>query len=100
MDTIAISSEKVRKALDKVEIVALSLLNRIPENETANISISSQNITLVAENYVLPVEDDDIEKLIIPNATIAEEIDIKEKIQIPISVARSLSKNSKNFRVS
>ena len=94
------ASVNLTNALDIVEMAALNLLNRIPENETSSRLISSENITLVAENYVLPVEDDDMEKLIIPNATIAEEIDIKEKIQIPISVARSLSKTSKNFRVS
>ena len=97
---VATASEGVIKTLNTVETVALNLLNNIPENETASVSISSLSITVVAENYVLPAEGDDIDILTIPDAEIVKERDIEEKIQIPISVARSLSKTSKNFRVS
>ena len=76
------------------------MLNNIPDNETASIAISSPSITVVAENYVLPEEDDGIDKLTIPDAAVVRERDIKEKIQIPISVARSISKNNTNLRVS
>ena len=60
-----------------------------------SISISSLSITLVPENYVISLEDD-IDNLIIP----VEDRNIGEKIQIPISVARSLAKNNTNLKVS
>ena len=75
-------------------------MNNIPENETASVSISSPSITLIAENYIIPEEDNDIDTLIIPDVSAVKDRIIEEKIRIPISVARSFSKNNTNFRVS
>ena len=76
------------------------MLNNIPENETTSVSISSTSITLIAENYIIPEEDNDTDTLIIPDVSAVKDRDIEEKIQIPISVARSFSNNNTNFRVS
>ena len=98
-EDVATASVAVIQTLNIVETIALSLLSHIPENETASISISSPSITLVAENYIIPVEDD-IGTLIIPDVSALKDRNIEEKIQIPISVARSLAKNNTNFMVS
>ena len=96
--TVATASEGVVRILNIIDIIAISLLKNISDN--ASVDISSPSITLVAENYVLPEEDDGIDKLTIPDAAVVRERDIKERIQIPISVARSISKNNANLRVS
>ena len=98
-DTVATASEGAVRILSIIETVAISLLKNISDNE-AGVAISSPSITLIAENYVLPEEDDGIDKLTIPDAAVIRERDIKERIQIPISVARSISKNNANLRVS
>ena len=98
-EDVATASVAVIHTLNTVEAVALSLLSNIPGNETTSISISSPSITLVAEKYIIPVEDD-IDTLIIPDVSALKDRNIEEKIQIPISVARSLAKNNTNFMVS
>ena len=97
-DTVATASEGAVRILSIIETVAISLLKNISDN--ASVAISSPSITLIAENYVLPEEDDGIDKLTIPDAAVIRERDIKERIQIPISVARYISKNNANLRVS
>ena len=58
---------------------------------------------MVAENHVLPTiaeeEEEGMDKLIIPDATVIKEREVKERIQIPLKVARTLAKNNTNLRV-
>ena len=79
------------------------MLSNIPGNETISVSISSPSITMVAENHVLPTaaeeEEEGMDKLIIPDATVVKEREVKERIQIPLKVARTLAKNNTNLRV-